>query len=37
MDRCYCKIIKKLNKLEKELQHNSQDDTTLAQEVQEIR
>ena len=37
MYRCYCKILKKLEKLEKEIQMNNMGDTTLAQAVQEIR
>lgn len=37
MYRCYCKIMKKLNELEKEIQTNYAHDDSLSQKVSEIR
>lgn len=37
MYRCYCKIMKKLNELEKEIQTNYSNDNSLSQKVSEIR
>lgn len=37
MYRCYCKIIKKLNELEKEIQTNYAQDDSLSHKVSEIR
>ena len=37
MYRCYCKIMKKLNELEKEIQTNYAHDDSLSQKVTEIR